>query len=77
MHIQEQCFGVSRERRKSGTREGTEPNIKRIIPGTDNQQGEEERRIRTTLDFIFFTFFFLYSICNRVYDVLLHVLHSG
>lgn len=76
MHIQEQCSGVSRERRKSSTREGTEPNIKRIIPGTDIQQGDEDRRIRTTLLQQFF-FFFFYSICNRVYDVLLHVLHSG
>lgn len=70
MHIQEQCSGVSRERRKSSTREGTEPNIKRIIPGTDIQQGDQDRRIRTALEFFFF-----YSICNRVYDVLL--LHSG
>lgn len=59
---------------KSSTSEVTGPNIKRIIPGTDNQQGDEERR--NALEFSALLFFF-YSICNRVYDVLFHALHRG
>lgn len=58
MHIQEQYSGVSRERRKRSTREGTEPNIKRIIPGTDIQQGDGDRKIRTTLIYLFLLLFF-------------------
>lgn len=55
---------------KSSTSEGTGPNKKRIIPGTDNQWGDEERRMRMHLNFLPYFFFFFYSICNRVYDVL-------
>lgn len=36
---------------KSSTSEGTEPNKKRIIPGTDNQGGDEEKRMRNAPEF--------------------------
>lgn len=42
---------------KSSTSEVTGPNIKRIIPGTDNQQGDEERR--NALEFSALLFFFI------------------
>lgn len=51
MHMEEQCTGVSRDRGKSNTSEGTGPNKKRIILGTDNQWGDEERRMRNALEF--------------------------
>lgn len=58
--MQEQCSGVSGDRAKRSTSEGTGPNIKRIIPGTDNQWGDKERRIRNALEFFCLTFFIFY-----------------
>ena len=63
MHMEEQCTGVSRDGgKKSSTREGTGPNKKRIIPGTDNQWGDEERRMRNALEFSALLFLILFVI---------------
>lgn len=51
--------------RKSRTSEA--PNKKRIIPGTNNQWGDENGKMRNALEF---SALLLYFICNRVYDVL-------
>lgn len=51
VHMEEQCTGVSRDGGKSSTMERTAPNKKRIIPGTDNQWEDEERRKRNALEF--------------------------
>lgn len=61
MHIEEQCTGVSRDGRRSSTSEGTGPNKKRIITSTDNQWGDEERRVRNAVGFsslLFDSFYF-------------------
>lgn len=67
--MEEECTRVSGDGGKSNTSEGTGPNKKRIIPGTDNQWGDEKRRMRNALEFSAL-FFFFYSIWNRVYDML-------
>lgn len=55
MGVEEQCAGVSGD----GGKEGTAPNKKRIIPGTDNQWGDEERRMRNAVEFSALLFFCL------------------
>lgn len=46
MHMEEQCCGVSGD----GRERSMGPNIKRIIPGTNNQCRDEESRIRNVLE---------------------------
>lgn len=41
---------------------GTGPNKKRIIPGTDNQWGDEERRMRNAAEFSALLFLILFVI---------------
>lgn len=62
MHMEEQCTGVSRDRGKSNTSERTGPNKKRIIPGTDNQWGDEEKRMRNAPEFSALLFLILFVI---------------
>lgn len=49
VHREEQCTGVSGDGRKSSASET--PNKKRIIPGTDNQCGDEEGKMRNSPGF--------------------------
>lgn len=59
VHMEEECTRVSGDGGKSNTSEGTGPNKKRIIPGTDNQWGDEKRRMRNALEFSALFFFFI------------------